>query len=115
MIYSPDGLMRYNNGKIAIVDDIPPASQWIKKSTCFHKSIFLKADPNFDTNAPPFDVRGCKLGLGGCKQLRSIKIFAEKFLCFGNTYNLKHIFATIVSKNNISTSGISISVAAHSH
>ena len=40
MIYSPDGLMRYNNGKIAIVDDIPLLLQWIKKSTCFHKSIF---------------------------------------------------------------------------
>ena len=32
MIYSPDELMRYNNGKIAIVDDIPLLSQWIKKS-----------------------------------------------------------------------------------
>ena len=31
MIYSPDGLMRYNNGK-AIVDDMPLLSQWIKKS-----------------------------------------------------------------------------------
>ncbi len=32
MIYSPDGLMRYNNGNFAIVDDIPLLSQWIKKS-----------------------------------------------------------------------------------
>ena len=39
MIYSPDGLMRYNNGKIAIVDDMPLLSQWIKKheavASCF--------------------------------------------------------------------------------
>ena len=26
---------------------------------------FLKTDPNFDTNAPPFEVRGCKVILGG--------------------------------------------------
>ena len=39
MIYSPYGLMRYNNG-FAIVDDIPLLSQWIKKSTCRNKSIF---------------------------------------------------------------------------
>ena len=39
MIYSPEGLMRYNYS-VAIVDDIPLLSQWIKKSTCFHKSIF---------------------------------------------------------------------------
>ena len=31
MIYSPNGLMRYNNS-FAIVDDIPLLSQWIKKS-----------------------------------------------------------------------------------
>ena len=30
MIYSPDGLMRYNDSK-AIVDAIPLLSQWIKK------------------------------------------------------------------------------------
>ena len=38
-IYSPDGLTRYNNGT-AVVDDMPLLSQWIKKSTCFRKSIF---------------------------------------------------------------------------
>ena len=32
MIFSPDGLMRYNNGIFAIVDDMPLLSQWIKKS-----------------------------------------------------------------------------------
>ena len=37
--------------------------------------IFKKNNPNFDTNAPPFKVRGCKVILGGaffnsggCKQ-----------------------------------------------
>ena len=31
MIYNPDGLMRYNNGNFATVDDMPLLSQWIKK------------------------------------------------------------------------------------
>ena len=39
MIYSPDGLVRYNDSN-AIVDDMPLLSQWIKKSTCRSKSIF---------------------------------------------------------------------------
>ena len=26
---------------------------------------FLKTDPNFNTNAPPFEARGCKVILGG--------------------------------------------------
>ena len=33
-----------------------------------HKSlskVLLKTNPNFDTNAPPFEVRGCKVILGG--------------------------------------------------
>ena len=25
----------------------------------------LKTNPNFDTNAPPFEARGCKVNLGG--------------------------------------------------
>ena len=25
----------------------------------------MKTNPNFDTNAPPFEVRGCKVILGG--------------------------------------------------
>ena len=41
MIYSPDGLMRYNDSK-AIVDDIPLLSQWIKKSRS-EKRDFLAA------------------------------------------------------------------------
>ena len=27
--------------------------------------LLLKTNPNFDTNAPPFEVRGCKVILGG--------------------------------------------------
>ena len=26
---------------------------------------FLKTNPNFNTNAPPFEARGCKVILGG--------------------------------------------------
>ena len=26
---------------------------------------YLKTNPNFNTNAPPFEVRGCKVILGG--------------------------------------------------
>jgi len=68
----------------------------------------LKTNPDFDTNAPPFEVRGCKC-------LRLTKIFAEKLLCFGNTYNLKHIFATMISKNNVSIPDITVPVAVHAH
>ena len=38
MIYSPDGLMRYNDSD-AIVDDMPLLSQWIKK---FDKSKLVE-------------------------------------------------------------------------
>ena len=50
MIYSPDGLMRYNDSD-AIVDDMPLLSQWIKKSKSedldflykgYEKDIFLR-------------------------------------------------------------------------
>ena len=97
-------------------------------ATFIEAAAILKTNPNFDTNAPPFEPRGCKVILGGAylsqgvqigfrggKQLRSIKIFAEKFLCFGNTYNLKHIFAAIASKNNVSTASITVSVTADSN
>ena len=37
--------------------------------------FFMKTNPNFDTNAPPFEIRGCKdilggafFNSGGCKQ-----------------------------------------------
>ena len=36
-----------------------------KAKHTFTVCFALKTDPNFDTNAPPFDVRGCKVILGG--------------------------------------------------
>ena len=40
MIYSPNGLMRYNDS-VAIVDDMPLLSQWIKKHSFKRTSVFL--------------------------------------------------------------------------
>ena len=40
MICSPVGLMRYNDS-IAIVDDIPLLSQWIKKSRSFERDFLV--------------------------------------------------------------------------
>ena len=40
--YTPEGVMRYKGGNAAL-DDMPLLSQWIKKSTCFHKSIFWRS------------------------------------------------------------------------
>ena len=45
-------------------DDMPRKAARIKKSDAF-ASDFLKTNPNFDTSAPPFEVRGCKVILGG--------------------------------------------------
>ncbi len=35
------------------------------KRTINDGSFYLKTNPNFNTNAPPFEVRGCKVILGG--------------------------------------------------
>ena len=49
MICSPNGLMRYNNGIFAIVDDIPLLSQWIKKlRTSIEVLNFLEVAIGFD-------------------------------------------------------------------
>ena len=40
---------------------IPPGQ---KESTPQGGAFFLKTNPNFDTNAPPFEIRGCKIILG---------------------------------------------------
>ena len=37
----------------------------IKKYTTNVVHFFMKTNPYFDTNAPPFEVRGCKVILGG--------------------------------------------------
>ena len=39
MVYSPNGLMRYNDS-VAIVDDMPLLSQWIKKHSFKRTSVF---------------------------------------------------------------------------
>ena len=36
-----------------------------KRRTSSEIRRFLGTDPNFNTNAPPFGVRGCKVNLGG--------------------------------------------------
>ena len=36
-----------------------------KKRPPFWVVFFLKTNHNFNTNAPPFEVRGCKVNLGG--------------------------------------------------
>jgi hypothetical protein len=36
-----------------------------RKATPDGVAFFLSNDPNFNTNAPPFRVRGCKVILGG--------------------------------------------------
>jgi hypothetical protein len=41
MIYSPNGLMRYNDS-VAIVDDMPLLSQWIKKFQLRRLGIFWR-------------------------------------------------------------------------
>ena len=38
-----------------------------KKKGQDQKSCPLKTNPNFDTNAPPFEIRGYKVILGGAK------------------------------------------------
>ncbi len=44
----------------------PPARvDLIEKPTSRNLSVFLKINPNFNTNAPPFEVRWCKVILGG--------------------------------------------------
>ena len=49
----------------------------------------VKTDPNFNTNAPPFIVRGCKvilggafLGQGGAKNFEFIKPFKLISICY---------------------------------
>ena len=50
---------------------------------------FLKTNPNFDTNAPPFEIRGCRVVLGGAfyaeggaKNYEFIKPFKLISICY---------------------------------
>ena len=47
MICSPNGLMRYNDS-VAIVDDIPLLSQWIKKFLFLRTGIFWRRHPDLN-------------------------------------------------------------------
>ena len=40
---------------------------------------FLGTDPNFNTNAPPFKVRGCKVNLGGAYLSQGVQIEDTKY------------------------------------
>lgn len=42
-----------------------PSLKAKKEETPHGVSSFLKTNPNFNTNAPPFEIRGCKVILGG--------------------------------------------------
>jgi hypothetical protein len=37
----------------------------LKEKTIRLTNGFLKTESNFNTNAPPFEIRGCKIILGG--------------------------------------------------
>jgi len=63
IIYSPDGLTRYNDSN-AIVDDMPLLSQWIKKSTSQNLSIFWLGNRDlFRRNAPFAPQASCPRAL----------------------------------------------------
>ena len=47
MIYSPNGLMRYNDS-VAIVDDMPLLSQWIKKHSFKRTSVFWQGQKDLN-------------------------------------------------------------------
>jgi len=40
-------------------------ANYTKKALAFASAFLMKTNPNFNTNAPLFEVRGCKVILGG--------------------------------------------------
>lgn len=68
----------------------PAAIDFCKKRSKLYKACSgMKTDPNFNTNAPPFIVRGCKvilggafLGQGGAKNFEFIKPFKLISICY---------------------------------
>ena len=48
----------------------------VGKTYCF---AYLKTDPNFDTNAPPFELRGCKVILRGAFWGQGVQIEDTKY------------------------------------
>ncbi len=77
MIYSPDGLMRYNNGKIAIVDDIPLLSQWIKKDKSFDLS-FLVGEDGLRVRAPNKQSTGLFVSPAGDRRCPHLNLSFHK-------------------------------------
>ncbi len=73
---------------LLMIPQIPRPIPHIKtKSRAMHDFFVLKTDPNFDTNAPPFEIRGCKAILGGANKLlqiigRTIKLHFIIFVIF---------------------------------
>ena len=63
MIYSPDGLMRYNDSD-AIVDDMPLLSQWIKKFQVRRLGIFWRRHPESDRGIKVLQTSALPLGYG---------------------------------------------------
>ena len=56
MLYSPNGLMKYNDS-LAIVDDMPLLSQWIKKDQVRRLSLFLAGMAGFEPTNDGVKVR----------------------------------------------------------
>ena len=64
MIYSPDGLMRYNDSN-AIVDDIPLLSQWIKKSKSEDLDFLVGEDGFEPSKSLTTDLQSAPFGRSG--------------------------------------------------
>ena len=60
--YVPDELLR--GEQLAVKTSMSEEGEQNKRPPC-GDLFFLKTNPNFDTNVPPFEARGCKDILGG--------------------------------------------------
>ena len=63
MIYSPNGLMRYNDS-VAIVDDMPLLSQRIKKFQVLRLGIFWRRHPDLNWGIKVLQTSALPLGYG---------------------------------------------------
>ena len=85
MIYSPNGLMRYNDSN-PIVDDMPLLSQWIKKFLFRRTGIFLEAPPRLELGVKVLQTSALPLGYGALCYLKGAYISA---LLFGAGYEAR--------------------------
>ena len=69
MIYSPNGLMRYNDSN-AIVDDMPLLSQWIKKHSFNITSVFWRHHPDLNRGIKVLQTSALPLGYGAIFSLK---------------------------------------------